>query len=309
MTNARDKQHSHQHSDVHPDAPAFHAGVGGFRPAGVAGVDVGHDHIPVGSPAARHVVWGRRSGGLRRGAHESQKSRLALLEEGAKRLSRARFGHALGEFDKALWEKRPFTPPGETKEELVLVQKDGGSPADAVLGIFDTLDKWSFDCAEFVQLVLLYAVVKKLGKEAFDARVASHIPTGGRFLLRVHNSTGLKPVGGSQFEKEDVLLMTVERRKAVMKEQEQKFGGTANGSQIVFTNLDSRSNDKVYEHENTIKMGQDRFIAHGIARGNPFVTREQIFKVLAKDAVGHAADEQYKKTNLYISSIVIYGDG
>jgi hypothetical protein len=226
-----------------------------------------------------------------------------------------RFGHALREnrehWDRLWWDKGTYIPPGESEEEVVLLLKENRSPADAVLRIFDTLNEWSFDCAQFVQVVLLYAVVKRLGKESFDNRVASHKPTHGRLVLRVHGSTGLAYTGGWEHSKADVQSMNRERAAAVMNEQEKKFKAAADGSQIVFTNLDPRSKDKAYEHENTIKMGADQFIAHGIMSGNAFVTREQIYDVLAKDALRgtmQAADDAYKKRNLYISTIVLYGD-
>jgi hypothetical protein len=84
-----------------------------------------------------------------------------------------------------------------------------------------------------------------------------------------------------------------------MKEQENNFKNAPIGSQIVFTSLDPRSNARVYEHENAIKLGSYQFIAHGIKRHDPFVTREQIYDLLAKDAVGtKKADDAYKKSHV-----------
>lgn len=154
----------------------------------------------------------------------------------------------------------------------------------------------------------MYAVVKRLGKEAFDARVAARVVTGGHFILRVHGTPGLTITGGSEQKKEDVLLMSAETARARKKDQEEKYKAAPIGSQIVFTNLDRRSDDRAYENENTIKMGKDVFIAHGIIKGNKFVTREQILEVLANDALRGPAREDYKKRDLYISTIVLYGD-
>jgi hypothetical protein len=319
MTRSHHNPNPLEHSDCHPDAPAFHAGAGRFRTPRVIGTDLGGDHSThrVYAPAARYAVWGRKRENKRRATKESphSKSRLDLLVEGASRLALVRFGHALRKnsehFDKLWWDKGTYTPPGESETEVVLLLKEKRSPADAILRIFDTLDEWSFDCAQFVQVVLLYAVVKRLGKESFDGRVASHKPTKGRMVLRVHGSTGLAYKGGWEHPKAEVQSMNWESAAAVMREQEKKFKAAANGSQIVFTNLDPRSEDKAYEHENTIKMGADQFIAHGIMAGNPFVTREEIYDVLAKDALRgtmQAPNDAYQKRNLYVSTIVLYGD-
>jgi Protein-glutamine gamma-glutamyltransferase len=318
VTASHHKPYPPHHPDCHPNAPAFHAGAGCFRMPRVLGSDLGDDsHIHHDAPAARHLVWGRIPEHHRRTTkvRPQQKSHLVLLKEGANLLAHVRFGHALKEnheqWDKVWWDKRFYIPPGESEKELVLLLKENKSPADAVLRIFNNVNDWSFDCAQFVQVVLLYAVVKKLGKKSFDHRVASHKPTQGRLVLRAHGSTGLTYKGGWEHSKEDLQSMNTERATAVMKEQENKFKSVANGSQIVFTNLDPRSNDKVYEHENTIKVGSDLFIAHGIKPGIKVVTREQIYEVLARDAVkgtGQAPDDAYKKKNLYISTIVLYGD-
>jgi hypothetical protein len=205
------------------------AGAGAFRSASALGFGRAHDstRVHIDAPAAKHMVWGQHSKTKRRAAVKNpqpQKTHLDLLKEGASRLARVGFGHPL---ITRTWEQTWWV--------------------------------WSFDCALFVQAVLLYAVVKKLGKESFDKRVASHKPTQGRMVLRSHGSTGLtyKDPGGWQKEKPGpgTPPWDRERTAAVMKEQENNFKNAPNGSQIVFTNLDPRSNGRVYEHENAIKLG------------------------------------------------------
>jgi hypothetical protein len=329
MTSTHHRLHIPQRSDHHPDAPAFHAGNGGFRSARVLGSDLGHDGtcIDVGALAVRHLVMGRTTEIRRRAAKEEikrraakerphPKSHLDLLKEGAHRLARVDFGNPIkmDTWDKMLWEKGVFQPPGEpaSAREWALILNEGVPPADAVLWIFDHVDLWSFDCAMFVQAVLLYAVVKRIGKESFNQRVASRKATDGKMMLRSHTSPGLLRKGGSQHEKpaQGQPPWSRERIAAVMREQEDNFKAAANGSQIVFTNLDPRANETVFEHENAIKIGPDKFIAHGIAHHHPFVSREQIYKVLAEAAAGiREADAAYKKSHLYISVVELYGDG
>ena len=354
MNNSHDKKHSLSDSDCHPDAPAHPAGAGSLRTPGVIGsehfVEIDHRDPTIhngaltftkrsggssthfaNAPAARYMVFGRKPEGLKRRAtkelrpHTNSKSRLELLTEGASRLAKVQFGHALKlhfeKFDAEWWEPRTWTSTTwqpDSEPEHVLALKERKSPFDAVLRIFDTLDKWSFDCAQLVQVVLLYAVVNRLDKESFDNRVASHAPTGGQMLLRVHDSTGLTLEGGSEHGKEELknlLKISRQRAAAVMGEQEKKFKAAPKGSEITSTNLDPLVSDRAaYGHENTIKMGDDQFIAHGI-NGSGFATREDIYDLLAKDALkkqkrtlGGPDLHDYKKSNLYVSHVILYGD-
>jgi hypothetical protein len=311
-----DKPYPPHYSVCHPDAPAFHAGAGRFRNAAVTGSDLGGDYIQVGAPAGRYLISGRRQEHQRRPVKvpPRQRSRLEFLADGASRLAMVRFGHALKDkkerFDTEWWDAWSFRPdPDKTdNDEWVALLKERRSPADAVLRIFDTLDKWSFDCAQFVQVALLYAVVKRLGKESFDKRVASNVQTRHKLMLRASDSTGLTVKKQWQHEIEELRKVNNERAAMLIKEQESRFKSAPNGSRIVFANLDPRSEKTAWQHENTIKMGADQFIAHGVMRNNPFVTREQIYDAIA-DAVPHGTsqleDHIYKK-NIYISTIQVF---
>jgi hypothetical protein len=172
MAGPHDQPHLPQHFDCHPDAPAFDAGAGRFRTPGVIGSDLGHDntHIHVAAPAARYTVWGRKPASRQRPTQErpQEKSRLELLVEGASLLAGVHFGHWIhkGRWDKQRWEKGTYAPPHKSEEEDVLMVKKEKSPAEAILHIFDNVDAWSFDCAQFVQVVLLRAVVMRLGNES-----------------------------------------------------------------------------------------------------------------------------------------------
>jgi hypothetical protein len=318
MTHPRDKLPPRHHSPVHPDAPAFHGGMGGFRARGVAGTAVGHDlsNLGVGAPAFRHAVWGRTPERPPPKKQPPVQTRLDLLAEAAGLLAQVKFGAAVHptywNVDEEWWSAGWYLPDGAKDREWTPIVKPGKSPADAVLNIFKTLDKWSFDCAQFVQVVLLYAIIKRVGKEAFDARVAAYKPTQGQLALRQHFTAGITYTGGSEHDKDELQTLNAARAAAARQEQERSFKAAPFGSQIVFTNLDPRSNGKAYEHENTIKMGDDQFIAHGIVKGSPFVSRDQIFNVLAADAMRgtlERPDDAYKKKYLYISQVVLYGDG
>jgi hypothetical protein len=275
------------------------------------------------APGGRYVVFSKKPQTQQKARTKSlsSKSRLELLKEGARRLSQVTFGNPVPKrkWDSEWWGPNTYTPFGETEKEVILQVQDGKSPADAVLSIFQHLDKWSFDCALFVQVVLLYAVVMRLGKEKFNQRVAEHVQTQGKMLLRAHGSTGLLYESGWQSEKPGPKEKpwSFEQAARIMGEQENHFIAAPNGSQVVFTNLDSLSNGTDFEHENTIKLADDQFIAHGIipasgkAPANPFVTREQIYDVLAKYAlrrVNQFPDDDYKQRQLYISTIILYGD-
>lgn len=77
-----------------------------------------------------------------------------------------------------------------------------------------------------------------------------------------------------------------------------------NGSEITFKNTDHLAKGRDYESENTIKLGPDLFIAHGIG-DDAIVTREEIEKVIATDALrGRIPDRFYIITNLRINAII-----
>ncbi len=324
----------------HPKAPNFYAGGGGFRKTDVTGFRARTDStiVDVDSPAGHHMVWGRQRRAIK---VQQSKSRLELLAEGAGLLGAVKFGHPLStnntdrreHWDPEWWNKQEFIQGGS---EDVLILKEGKSPADGILHIFEDLNKWSFDCAIFVQLVLLYAVIKRLGKDAFDKRVATHVPTAGRMILRPHFSAGLGYTSGSERSRDELKTMREKATRAaeefkkgnnaragaelikqteasitqIMKEMEKKFEEAPYGSQVVFTNLDSGADGTAFEHENAIKMGEYQFIAHGIDL-IPFVTRGKIEEVLMRKASHgqmYLSPDEYSKRNLYISQIVLYGN-
>ena len=317
MTSTRHKPHPLEN----PYAPAFPAGAGGFRPARVHGLHHPHEskHVPADAPAAKRMVWGRDEKTIRRTAKDRQpppKSRLEYLSEGASRLAEVHFGHAITRnderFDNDWWGKAPFSDPNNPQnDDWVAVLRENRSPADAVLHIFDNWKVWSFDCAEFVQVVLLYAVVKRLGKEQFDKRVATNTLTKGKMLLRASDSPGLTVKENWQHEIKELAKVSGERAAMLIKEQERRFKSAPNGSRVVFANRDPRAQESPWQHENTIKMGEDQFIAHGPMPGNPFVTREQIYARMAH-AIPHGGtspleDHIYMK-NFYISTIQVFVD-
>jgi|GEM_PF-4373998 len=73
------------------------------------------------------------------------------------------------------------------------------------------------------------------------------------------------------------------------------------GSEVTFKNLDPFSAGKTWESENTIKLGQNRFIAHGV--GDGIVKREDIEKAMAT-GIGRAPDMIYTITHIRINAIV-----
>jgi hypothetical protein len=92
--------------------------------------------------------------------------------------------------------------------------------------------------------------------------------------------------------------------------QEKRFRAAPIGSQIIFANRDPRSNDTAYEHENTIKLGPDLFIAHGIdgKNRNVFVSSEQIYNKLIECALGRPGTKEYADRNLFISTVTTFSD-
>ena len=74
------------------------------------------------------------------------------------------------------------------------------------------------------------------------------------------------------------------------------------GSEVTFKNLDPVAAGKTWGSENTIKLGENLFIAHGVG-GDGIVTREDIEKAMAT-GIGRAPDKIYTITHIRINAIV-----
>lgn len=189
-------------------------------------------------------------------------------------LAKASFGASPEKgFDASYWEKISDKDYG-----YALKLKVGFKASKAIAEIFKNIGKWSFDCAEFVQLANLY-VINEIYESLDDAKTRA----GGTFLLRQHNSTGLSPKSPLMYQRDkatDSFIKFVdEKAKAIMSNKEEDLLASMRvGSRIAFCN--PVGDGTSFHNENTVKVGADQYAAHGLGKPNIF-TRQQIIDGLS----------------------------
>jgi hypothetical protein len=232
------------------------------------------------------------------------------LEDGAKRLAAAGFGTPLDpdfkdHFDKRFWDWEY----DETYSRRLRV-KDGKRPSDAMDAMFDDLGSWRVDCDHLIQIAHLWAM-----RNTFPDQFDTQAPT---IELRPRGSTGLKTrahygrngPGDAWFVAEPLkpgeawLKLTPQ---AVGKTTEQLVDEAPVGSRVRLTNLKANTSD-AFRHENSLKLGPDRFAAAGFTRGILDSGDKNVFSLaelqerLAKNQ-DSSADRGYMAKNVFVDEI------
>jgi len=194
------------------------------------------------------------------------------------------------------------------KKSLLLLP--GKSPSRALDAMFDGLDSWRLDCAQFIQIAHLYAQRKTLGAKEFDAKVH-----GMEFELKPQRSTGLATARGVYdrksknavwefFPGQGETLAKDAGAQCLAKTTEELVAEAPIGSRVAWTNGDSKADGTAYKHENALKMGPDAFAGH------PFgtITRRALELLLAKQQRPgtKTADDPYVRENIFLSQIEHY---
>jgi hypothetical protein len=207
------------------------------------------------------------------------------LHEAVRKLSSVNFGRA--EWDPEFITQNPGKPLSNREkwydpefwtiddQAKALRLKPGKRPSDAIDAIFSNLEKWSLDCMQFEQVAQLYAQRWALLPEPdrFNEKVS---PTAaGAFVkpnfLRQHGSFGMRSKEIYERERGDTPLV---RRsdKMPMTNVDELLDNAPVGSRIVWTNEAAEMKD-VFRNENTIKLGKDKFAAHGFqSKSDPIRT-------------------------------------
>lgn len=241
-----------------------------------------------------------------------------------------------GAFDDKNWKLEAASPP----VHCMLVNRT--DPGTAIEELFAHPERWSIDCSIFSQLPTFYALVKTEGKTKFNARV------NGRIELKQIASGGLKtkeywaalgpddrtmveqkiaPSGfgpeltaqGDNFITKD--LNANPRRLA----PDELLKIAPIGSRVVFTHglqayLGEHRKGRPFHNENTTKVGEDRYAAHGLlVRRFPWtkttneLSKDEVIEQLARtagvrDDQGQIIPEHYDEAKplIYISAVEIY---
>jgi uncharacterized protein DUF4157/annexin-like protein len=210
-------------------------------------------------------------------------------------------------YDRGYWE--PDVDPVQRTCKVKLLP--GKSPAAAIDAMFDHQDRWKIACAEFVQIAHLYALRHTLGQKRFDERVGK-----GGFTLEVkrRQSTGVETeVTFSRKSPSSEQMVRSDTGRPDARHVDEILAAAPIGSRVRWTNLSGVREGKPnpWEHENTIKLGPDKFGAHGTATGifttvNTH-TREEVERLTAR-GTNPKADTSYVKANIFISEIEIFRD-
>ena len=209
------------------------------------------------------------------------------------------------------WYDKDFWEPDIDKVNLSCMVKllPDKSASDAIDALFAHQEKWKIACAEFVQVNHLYALRHTMGKEKFDADYGSN---GLTLSLKRRNSTGV--VSSDLFSRQDKDSKMNSRASGALvdKSVDEILLTAPVGSRVRWTNaIGARDTGNPWQHENTIKMGPDKFAAHGTASGvftkTNTHTRAEVELATAR-GTNPKADEQYVKANIFISEIETFED-
>lgn len=214
---------------------------------------------------------------------------------------RGRRGRIVNEkFDTKNWYTTDEYCRGGRKGQRILKMLPAKRPSEAVQEMFRRLNKWSFDCAEFVQVAHWYAMLKDLGPERFN-----DIMGGNDFVLRPNRSTGiLWKEEYARKNKSD--RMKLNGGREVSESVEQIIKKVPLGSRIVWENP-AAPEDSIIRSENTIKVGKNAFAAHGLSSKKNIFSRAELENYLIKiTARKHGKSVNEVKEKLFIIRIIVY---
>lgn len=207
-------------------------------------------------------------------------------------------------YDKEYWEPDVDQVQRSCKVKLL----SGKSPADAIDAIFEYQDRWKIACAEFVQIVHLYALRHTLGNKRFDKQVGSN---GFTLEVRRRQSTGITTKITFSRKNPIEQMVRSDTKHPDQRTVDEVLAKAPIGSRVRWTNISgvSLNQPNPWEHENTIKLGPNKFGAHGTATGifstKNTHTREEIELFTAR-GTNPKADMNYVKANIFISEIEVF---
>jgi hypothetical protein len=210
-------------------------------------------------------------------------------------------------YDQEFWEPDVDQVHGTCKVKLL----PGKRPSEAIDAMFDHQGRWKIACAEFVQIAHVYALRQTLGAKRFDERFASQ---GLSLELKRRESTGVVSEVTYRRTSPGANMTRSDTREVDPRSVDEILAAAPIGSRVRWTNLAGVGVDKPnpWENENTIKLGPDKFGAHGTANGFLFArsnthTREQV-ELLTARGTNPSADAAYVRANIFISEIEIFRD-
>jgi hypothetical protein len=191
------------------------------------------------------------------------------LSTSANIIAQANFGRSdrnkNDNYDKEFWETGRCIESHDavtiTKEKsLWLSLKDGKEPSSGVLSIIKNPQKWSFDCAEYVQVIIWSTILNVNGKEKFDEYINSLLHENAiacierYFTLLPHNSTGIiQEKKYSRYSDPDEEFMDESSFMFIETSENELLQQVPIGTRIAVKNVRAPENS-AYRYENAIKL-------------------------------------------------------
>ena len=216
------------------------------------------------------------------------------------------------------YDTRFWKPKYDSKSEEWMLELHSGLPHEAIDALFHEQGRWHVDCTVFAEVLQLYALRQSLGARRFDQRV------GTTMVLRTHRSSGVK--SRVLFKRESASAgFNVDGQGALDEAgnpdivlAEAPIGSRVRWtSQLLFDKANNLSGPEVwtidqqswpnFQHENTLKLGPDRYGAQGVGGGGR-VSREKIESELVDITAGQfpKKTEAEIRAGIYISEIEIF---
>jgi hypothetical protein len=210
-------------------------------------------------------------------------------------------------YDRNYWEPGiEITGTGKNQRRTCKVKLlSGKSAAEAIDQMFEHQGRWKIACAEFVQIVHLYALRHVLGAKRFDQAV------GEPFTLEVkrRESTGVRTRTAFTRASPNAPMTRSDSGTPDPRGIDAILATASIGARVRWTNLDPRAQGSAWENENTIKLGPDKFAAHGTASGifsqENTHSRAEV-ELLTARGTDPKADASYVGKNIFISEIEIF---
>jgi hypothetical protein len=252
---------------------------------------------------------------IREGVRHSMEGKIYedRLAEAVQMLQKAGFGRAEGTpismgpdgadswmnetFNTEYWQLEPHP-----KFLGKLVLKKGKKPADAIDDLFAHLSSWRVDCGQFVQVANLYALRHALGTDGFNRMPSSSVS----FELKPQASSSVQRARYYDRQSPIDPMLRYPDKQIESKTIEQLVDETPVGGRVMWTNLQA-SPTSAFRNENAIKLGTDRYAAHGFmsSLGKNVFSRKELELELAKLTTS-TPDDAYIATNVFIAEIEHY---
>jgi hypothetical protein len=220
--------------------------------------------------------------------------------------------------NKDWYDARFWTPRYDTQAKEFTLVLYAGKPHEAIDALFHEQGRWHVDCAVFVEVVQLYALRQSLGARRFDQRI------GTNMVLRAHRSSAVKT--GVLFKRDSPMAAFSAQGPAAPGEvgnaetvlAEAPIGSRVRWtSQLLYDKANNLAGPEVwtidqqswpnYQHENTVKLGPDRFGAQGIGGGGR-VSRQTIEDELVDITAGQFPNMSKTeiRAGIYVSEVEVF---